>query len=214
MSTLARNEKREQLRYNYTPVEREEKGRQLADALNRQSIEDANLDRIKADFKARLATIEEEVQSFKNSVLSGYELREYVCFWEYDVPGKGRKTLRRKEPPCDIVREEEMTEADRQTVIESIERQMTEQDGPGTTLVVLPGAALKPVNQPPAGASEDDELAWAKALEEQRKQTAKESAEKAKAAKGKGRRTSSGGVVGTEADGKDLTTEDDKKNGY
>ena len=212
MSTLARNEKREQLRYNYTPTEREEKGRQLADALNRQSIEDANLDRIKADFKARLATIEEEVQSFKNSVLSGYELREYVCFWEYDVPGKGRKTLRRKEPPCDIVREEEMTDADRQTVIESIERQMAEQDEPGTTLVVLPCAAPKPVNQPPA--DEDDELAWAKTLEESRKQQAAEKAEKAKAAKGRGRRTSSGGVVGTAEDGKDLTTEDDKKHGY
>ena len=79
-----------------------------------------------------------------------------------------------------------------------------------TTLVVLPGAAPKPVQQPVA-AGEDDELAWAKALEEQRKQTAAENAEKAKAAKGKGRRTSSGGVVGTEADGKDLSDPDDRK---
>lgn len=127
MSTLARNETREQLRYNYTPDERREKGQALADALNRLSVEEANLDRIKSDYKAKLTTIEGEVGKLKDSVLSGYELREYVCFWVYDDPKPGRKTLRRKEPPQDIVREEDMTEADRQTVMEEIEKSATEQ---------------------------------------------------------------------------------------
>lgn len=213
MSTLARNEQREQLRYTFSPSEREEKGRQLADSLNRQSAEALNLKRITKDFNAKIATIESEVSALKDAVLSGYELREYVCFFEYDTPEKGKKTLRRKEPPCDIVRVEEMTEADRQTVMESIEAQVA--DGAteeSTSLVVLPGAAPKPVQQPAANASEDDELAWAAQLEAQRKQTATENAEKKKAAKGKGRKTSSGGVVATEADGPEITTEDDKKN--
>lgn len=213
MSTLARNECRELLRYNYTPDERREKGQQLADALNRQGIEESNLDRIKADFKAKLATIDEEVTKFKNSVLSGYELREYVCFWEYDFPAKGRKTLRRKEQPCDVVREEEMTEADRQTVMDSIEKQAAEAQpdaSSGTIVPFTPHAPAGPKNvTPTTPAAEDDELTWAAQLEAQRKQTAAENAEKKKASKG--RRTSSGGVVGTEADGKDLTTEDDKK---
>ena len=209
MSTLARNEQREQLRYNYTPDERREKGQQLADTHIRLGTVNEELDRVKADYKAKVSTLENEINSLSTQVSTGYEMREYVCFYEYDQPEKGKKTLRRKEPPCDIVRVEEMTEADRQTVMESIEAQVA--DGAteeSTTLVVLPGAAPKPVQQP-AEAGEDDELAWAKALEAQRKQTAAENAEKKKASKG--RRTSSGGVVATDADGEEITTEDDKK---
>lgn len=209
MSTLASNEQREQLRYNYTPDERREKGQQLADTHIRLGAVNDELDRIKSDYKAKIQTLEADISTLSTKVSTGYEMREYVCFFEYDTPEKGKKTLRRKEPPCDIVRVEEMTEADRQTVMESIEAQVT--DGTDTSLVVLPGAAPKPVQQPSADAGEDDELEWAKKLEAQRKQTAAEEAEKKKAAKGKGRKTSSGGVVATEADGKDLTTEDDKK---
>ena len=211
MSTLARNEQREQLRYNYTPDERREKGQQLADTHIRLGTVNEELDRVKADYKAKVSTLENEINSLSTQVSTGYEMREYVCFYEYDQPEKGKKTLRRKEPPCDIVRVEEMTEADRQTVMESIEAQVA--DGAteeSTTPVMLPGAAPKPVQQP-AEAGEDDELAWAKALEAQRKQTAAENAEKKKASKG--RRTSSGGVVATDEDGNEITTEDDKKGG-
>ena len=209
MSTLARNEQREQLRYNYTPDERREKGQQLADTHIRLGTVNEELDRVKADYKAKVSTLENEINSLSTQVSTGYEMREYVCFYEYDQPEKGKKTLRRKEPPCDVVRVEEMTEADRQTVMDSIEAQVSDASDGSTTLVVLPGAAPKPVQQPDA--AEDDELTWAAQLEAQRKQTAAENAEKKKASKG--RRTSSGGVVGTEADGKDLTTEDDKKGG-
>ena len=209
MSTLARNEQREQLRYNYTPDERREKGQQLADTHIRLGTVNDELDRIKSDYKAKIQTLEADITTLSTQVSTGYEMREYVCFYEYDQPEKGKKTLRRKEPPCDVVRVEEMTEADRQTVMESIEAQVA--DGAteeSTTPVMLPGAAPKPVQQP-AEAGEDDELAWAKALEAQRKQTAAENAEKKKASKG--RRTSSGGVVATDEDGKEITTEDDKK---
>lgn len=215
MSTLARNECREQLRYNYTPDERREKGQHLADTHIRLGTVNDELDRIKADYKAKIQALEADISSLSNQVSSGYEMREYVCFWEYGNPEKGKKTLRRKEPPCDAVRTEEMTIADRQTVMDEIDKQAAEAqpDPKNGTLVIFPGAPGAPrnVTPAPAPAAEDDELEWSKALEEQRKQNAKEAAEKAKATKGKGRRTSSSGVVATEADGKDLADPDDNK---
>ena len=210
MSTLARNEQREQLRYNYTPDERREKGQQLADTHIRLGAVNDELDRIKSDYKAKTQTLEADITTLSTQVSTGYEMREYVCFYEYDQPEKGKKTLRRKEPPCDVVRVEEMTEADRQTVMDEIEKQAAESqpDPKSGAIVIFPGAATRPVNQPPP-ADEDDELTWAKQLEAQRKERAKEEAEKKKASKG--RRTSSSGVVAIEADGKDLSDPDDNK---
>ncbi|MBK8477771.1 MAG: hypothetical protein IPL39_16145 [Opitutaceae bacterium] len=98
-----------------------------------------------------------------------------------------------------------MTESDRQTVMESIEQQVDEQPA-------QPGAIVPFVPRDVTPATEDDELSWSAQLEAQRKQQAAEAAEKAKASKGKGRRTSTGGVVATEADGRDLTDPDESKN--
>ena len=212
MSTLARNEKREQLRYNYTPDERREKGQQLADTHIRLGAVNDELDRIKSDYKAKTQTLEADITTLSTQVSTGYEMREYVCFYEYDQPEKGKKTLRRKEPPCDVVRVEEMTEADRQTVMDEIEKQAAEAqpDGDGTIVPFTGQASAAPKNvTPQSPAAEDDELTWAAQLEAQRKQTAAENAEKRKASKG--RRTSSSGVVATEADGKDLSDPDDNK---
>lgn len=212
MSTLARNEQREQLRYNYTPDERREKGQQLADTHIRLGAVNEELDRIKSDYKAKIQALEADISSLSTQVSTGYEMREYVCFYEYDQPEKGKKTLRRKEPPCDVVRVEEMTEADRQTVMDSIEKQAADAqpDGDGTIVPFTGQGSAAPKNvTPQSPAAEDDELTWAAQLEAQRKQTATENAEKKKASKG--RRTSSGGVVATDADGEEITTEDDKK---
>lgn len=96
MSTLARNECRELLRYNYTPDERREKGQQLADTHIRLGAVNEELDRVKAGYKARVSTLENEINSLSTQVSTGYEMREYVCFYEYDQPEKGKKTLRRK----------------------------------------------------------------------------------------------------------------------
>ena len=264
MSTLARNEKREQLRYTFTPPEREEKGRQLADALNRYAKEESDLDRIKADFKARMATIDAEVGTLKDAVLSGYELREYVCFWEYDAPVKGRKTLRKKEPPHEIVREEDMTEADRQTVMEAIEKQAAEEQAKGgetaepkkvspalpvpsagddfsallsdcvagsavtrdektgfITSLTPNGEHVRKVFSKQKAAdllrfhdwlSEHIDLPGAVAIDSMLCDVLAEAERRLKAAKTAGkRRTSSGGVVATEADGDDLSNPDDSK---
>lgn len=217
MATLARNEKRESLRYSYTPDERREKGQQLADTHIRLGSVTEELDRIKSDYKAKIQTHEAEISTLSTQVSTGYEMREYVCFYEYDQPEKGKKTLRRKEPPCDVVRVEEMTEADRQTVIESIEKQMEQPEQPEQPGSIVPFVAQPPAtprNATPSTNAEDDELSWSAQLEAQRKQQAAEAAEKAKASKGKGRRTNTGGVVATEADGKDINDPEDSKSTY
>ena len=86
MSTLARNEQREQLRYNYTQDERREKGQQLADTHIRLGAVNDELDRIKSDYKAKIQTLEADISTLSTQVSTGYEMREYVCFYEYDTP--------------------------------------------------------------------------------------------------------------------------------
>lgn len=123
MSTpLAANECRRQLRYNFTDPERIDKAKGLAEALNRSAAAEAELSRIKSDYKARLESIQAEVDLLNGAVLSGYELREYVCVWSYDEPRPGRKTLRKREG-AEIVAEEDMTERDRQMVMEILDTQ-------------------------------------------------------------------------------------------
>lgn len=121
-AALAANETRRQLRYNYTLEERNAKATELVAALNRIDATNAELDRIKADYKSRLSAIESESELLRECVLSGYELREYLCYWTFDCPKAGRKTLRKREGG-EIVAEEDMTERDRQMVMEIIEQQ-------------------------------------------------------------------------------------------
>lgn len=137
MSNLAANECRRQLRYNFTDPERIEKAKSLAEALNRAAATEAELSRIKSDYKARLESIQAEVDLYNSAVLSGYELREYLCRWSYDEPHKGRKTLRKTEGG-EIVAVEDMTERDRQMVMEIIEAQTVASVSPGTLALPFP----------------------------------------------------------------------------
>jgi hypothetical protein len=133
MSTtqLAANETRRQLRYNYTLEERNAKATELVAALNRIDATNSELDRIKGDYKSRLSAIESESELLRGCVLSGYELRDYLCYWTFDEPRAGRKTLRKREGN-EVVAEEDMTERDRQMVMEIIESQaMAEADERG-----------------------------------------------------------------------------------
>lgn len=119
-ATLAANEVRRQLRYNFTDPERIDKAKALAESLNRYSATEAELSRIKSDYKSRLEAIQAEVDLLNGAVLSGYELREYVCFYSYDDPKPGRKTLRKREG-LEVVGEEDMTERDRQMVMDILD---------------------------------------------------------------------------------------------
>jgi hypothetical protein len=215
MFILAANETRRQLRYVFTDAERLEKGKQLADTLNKLSSTEADLDRIKSDFKARTSVLDTEISTLKDCVFSGFELREYICFWEYDAPEKGKKTLRRKEPPHDIACIEEMTEADRQTVIESIEAQLgakdrpTGSDGgggdPGTQIVpVVPASTPRTVNivEFPTPAPKP---------KTKKRSAADIALEKVKESAAKKHRSAANGVVATEADGPDFADSDANK---
>lgn len=121
MSTLAANECRRQVRYDYTAPERIAKATGLAEALNRYTATENEKKRIAKDYDSRLDIIQAEVDQLSGCVLSGYELREYLCFWTYDEPRAGRKTLRKREGG-EFVCEEDMTERDRQMVIEIIDQ--------------------------------------------------------------------------------------------
>jgi hypothetical protein len=112
------------VRYDYTKDERIAKATGLGEALNRYASTEAELGRIKKDYGARLDAIQAEIDQLNNSVLSGYELREYICAWTYDDPRPGRKTLRKREGG-EVVAEEDMTERDRQMVMDIIDAQAT-----------------------------------------------------------------------------------------
>lgn len=120
MTALKRNECKRQCRYNYTQAERLEKGRALADEYNALGEVQADFDRIKKDYKAREETHETKIQSLAEQVRSGYELRETLCYWTYNEPKPGRKTLRRSDNE-EIFGEEDMTGADTQAVMEDID---------------------------------------------------------------------------------------------
>ena len=127
MSTLAANECRRQVRYDYTSEERIAKATGLAEALNRSTATENEKKRIAKDYDSRLDIIQAEIDTLNNSVLSGYELREYLCFWTYDDPRPGRKTLRKREG-FEVVGEEDMTERDRQMVMDIIDAQAAKGD--------------------------------------------------------------------------------------
>lgn len=120
MSSLKRNECKRLCRYNYTPPERLEKGRELADEYNALHEVEAEIDRIKKEYKARTEAHEAKIAALAEQVRSGYELRETLCEYTYNEPKPGRKTLRRSDT-MEIIAEEDMTGADTQAVMEEID---------------------------------------------------------------------------------------------
>jgi hypothetical protein len=118
--SMKRNECKRQCRYNYTKAERLEKGRALADEYGTLDGVNADLERVKKDFKARIETHESKIQSLAEQVRSGYELRDTLCFYTYNEPKPGRKTLRRADT-FEVIGEEDMTGADTQLVMEAVD---------------------------------------------------------------------------------------------
>ena len=137
MSSLAANEQRRQLRYNFTDAERIEKAKALAESLNRYAATEAEKKRIAKDYDSRLDVIQAEIDLLNGSVLSGYELREYPCRWSYDEPTRGRKTLRKVEGG-ETVAVEDMTERDRQMVMEIIDGAAAKADATSGEKLALP----------------------------------------------------------------------------
>ena len=118
--SLKRNEVTRQCRYNFTSDERLEKGRNLADVYQELDTTNGDLERIKKDFKSRIEAHEARIATLAEQVRSGYELRETVCFWEYNQPTEGKKQLRRSDT-MEIIETSDMTEADKQLIIDIVE---------------------------------------------------------------------------------------------
>jgi hypothetical protein len=136
MSTpLAANECRRQVRYDYTKDERIQKAITLGESLDRYAATEAELSRIKKDYTARLDGIQAEVDGLNLAVRTGYELREYICYWTYDEPKQGRKTLRKREGG-EIFAEEDMTERDRQMVMEIIDKAAADNAAPSEKIAL------------------------------------------------------------------------------
>jgi hypothetical protein len=119
---LAANECLRRVRYNYPDAELIEKAKALSAQLNHYAATENELARVKKDYGARIDVVQAQIDQLKECVQTGYEMREYVCFWEFDVPAPGRKTLRKREGG-EIVTEEEMTQRDRQMVMDIIDAQ-------------------------------------------------------------------------------------------
>ncbi len=138
MSTkLAANECLRQVRYNYPDAELIEKAKALSATLNHYAATENELARVKKDYGARIDVTQAQIDQLKECVQTGYEMREYVCFWEFDVPAPGRKTLRKREGG-EIVTEEEMTQRDRQMVMDIIDAQAAAEPTPQVERLALP----------------------------------------------------------------------------
>ena len=134
---LSANECLRQVRYNYPDAELIEKAKALSDQLNHYAATENELARVKKDYGARIDVVQAQIDQLKECVQTGYEMREYVCFWEFDVPTAGRKTLRKREGG-EIVTEEEMTERDRQMVMDIIDAHAAAEPTPQVERLALP----------------------------------------------------------------------------
>ena len=102
------------LRHEFDNTEKLENAKQLAESLMEANRIDADFDRVKQDFKARLSTVEAKTGSLRDKVSSGYEMRETKCEWRFDDPKAGKKSLWRLDVD-ELVETTDMNEADKQT---------------------------------------------------------------------------------------------------
>ena len=147
-SSLKRNECKRQCRYEYSKEERAEKGRNLADELGAMQAVEAELERIKKDYKARIDARAATIDNLSEQVRSGYELRETLCFWTYNEPKPGRKTLRRADT-LEVIGEEDMTGADTQTVMEELDAAAADKGGdfPSSTVITITETSTTPLRR-------------------------------------------------------------------
>lgn len=104
------------LRVIYTDEEKLELGKQLAEAHNDSAQVESDLDRVKADFKAKQSVLDEKIGSLSRGISTGYQMKDTKCKWEMDKPKANWKTLRRLDTE-EVVETVEMTTADKQSEI-------------------------------------------------------------------------------------------------
>lgn len=100
-------------RYQFNDKEKLVIGKELAETTTALSTIEGDKKRIVADFQAKLAAKEAEVQSLSNKLTSGYEHREMSCTQTFNDPKPGKKTIRRDDT-LESVAVENMTQDDLQ----------------------------------------------------------------------------------------------------
>lgn len=108
------------LRRDFTPDERLEMGRELAQAHNRLAAIDDEEKSMKATVKERRTGIELTVGSLSRKLNDGYEMENQPCSLTYDEPNIGEVTFR--DPSGKIVKQRAMTISERQEELPFEER--------------------------------------------------------------------------------------------
>lgn len=104
------------LRVTFTPAERLELGIQLAEARNETTQIEADLQRVKDEFKSKLSVVDARVTDLSNKVSSGYHMTQVKCMVLFDHPKPGKKSVARLDVPfgvVEIVETHDMTEAEK-----------------------------------------------------------------------------------------------------
>jgi len=105
------------LRHTFDVPEKIELGGKLASILSEMAQIDADLDRIKSEFKGKTAAAEAQLNSVRDKINSGYELRLTKCEVVLDKPKAGMAQVIRLDTG-DVVEEREMTEQEKQAELD------------------------------------------------------------------------------------------------
>jgi hypothetical protein len=81
------------MRYSFTPEERLEVGKLLADAQIELCRVGEDKKRVADDFKAKESALDASVKSLSNKMSTGYEFRDIDCTIIYNDPKTGKKSL-------------------------------------------------------------------------------------------------------------------------
>lgn len=142
MQTLDTKKEQTQAEYRFSDKEIAAFAKQLAIYSQESASLQAKLDSIKADYKGKLAIIDEQQGTIYRKVSDGFEMREVLATITFNDPRPGRKTYRHDNG--DVIREEEMTHSDRERELplEDSTPQLEGNGAGGTTAGAIPSSEL------------------------------------------------------------------------
>lgn len=100
-----------------TSFESNAKGKELAALHTKLQVLEQKKKAFNDDIKSQVAGTEANISTLSQQIGTGIEHRDVNCFWQYDRPQLGDKTLIR-EDTMEIVRVEEMSDADKQAELD------------------------------------------------------------------------------------------------
>jgi hypothetical protein len=120
MGKLKHNEVMRPCRHTFSQEELAALGPEAGEARRQLSVVEAEFDSLKKDYKVRIESRESRLDQMLMKLRDGFEMRETLCFWAYDTPVTGTKSLHRADT-MEVVETAKMDEADRQLVMEAID---------------------------------------------------------------------------------------------